>query len=307
MQLTDLLTSPSNRHAIQRMSHQFGLSQDQTVAAIEALMPAFSLGLKRNVSSAGGAASLIEALATGEHGRYVDEPDTALTDEGIDDGNAILGHLFGNKQVSRAVAARASSATGIGSSILKKMLPVVASIVMGALFKGATGRRSGSGGLGEMLGQAAGGGILGSLIEGLAGGALKGARSQRRRRSRGRSGGSLEDLLGGILGGRRPTRRSRRQRSKPVMPPSQSGESAHHGDGSIFDELLGQSAPRRQRRGNRSVPPTRQRRVERRPRQGGGLNDIFGEMLEPGGNTSPEYQRETGSVFDELLGRSRHR
>lgn len=314
MQLSDLLNSTTNRQVIQQMSHQFGLSQDQTLQAIDALMPAFSTGLKRNASSPAGAAGLIEALATGRHARYADDPFEALKSGGIDEGNAILGHLFGKKDVSRAVAAQASSSTGIGSSILKQMLPMIASMVMGSLFKGSTGGGSSTGGgLGGMLGQAAGGGILGSLIEGLAGGALSGAggataRSPRRKQTRGRSGGSLEDLLGGILGGQQSPRARRTQRrSKPMMPPTrtQNQQPSPQSGGGVFDELLGQ-VQRRQRQRNPQTPAPRQRRVERTrdtgANTGGSLNDIFGEMLEPGGNTSPEYQQETDSVFDELLG-----
>lgn len=39
------------------LSQQFGLSQDQTVSAIGALLPALAGGLQRNVSSQGGLSS----------------------------------------------------------------------------------------------------------------------------------------------------------------------------------------------------------------------------------------------------------
>ena len=70
----------------------------------------------------------------------LEDPRFAGSASGVSDGNAILGHIFGNKDVSRGVAAHAAQSTGIGSSILKQMLPVIASMVMGSLFKGSTGR-----------------------------------------------------------------------------------------------------------------------------------------------------------------------
>ncbi len=310
MNLTDLLLNQNNGATVDALSRQFGLSQDQTVQAIEALMPAFSQGLKRNTQSAGGAAALIEALAHGQHGRYVDTPEYATASAGVKDGNAILGHLFGNKDVSRAVASHASASTGIGASLLKKMLPVLANMVMGSLFKGATSGRRGSGGLGgaigSALGGAAGGGILGQIIEGLAGGALGGAlggqTSQRRRAPRGTGGsGSLEDLLGGMLGG--GTRRTPRRRGRvqdPVMPAPRRRQRQGGGLEDIFDQLAGGSGRRRRTNPYAPKPAQRQRRGPR-----GGLNDIFGDMLEPGGNTQPEYRSETGSVFDQFLGPSR--
>ena len=55
------------------------------------------------------------------------------------EGNDILGHIFGNKDVSRHVAKRASEETGLGAGLLKKMLPVVATMVMGGLGKSLLG------------------------------------------------------------------------------------------------------------------------------------------------------------------------
>ena len=73
----------------------------------------------------------------------------------VDDGNRILGHILGSKDASRQVAQKTSERTGIDSGILKKMLPVVATMVMGSLSKNKAnfaGSGSGSsGGLGKLL------------------------------------------------------------------------------------------------------------------------------------------------------------
>lgn len=53
----------------------------------------------------------------------------------IADGNNILGHLFGSKDVSRAVAGQAATKTGLGADVLKKLLPLVATMAMGSLSK----------------------------------------------------------------------------------------------------------------------------------------------------------------------------
>ncbi len=47
----------------------------------------------------------------------------AYDDTAVSDGNNILGHILGSKDVSRAVADRASANTGIDSGMLKQMLP----------------------------------------------------------------------------------------------------------------------------------------------------------------------------------------
>ena len=65
-------------------------------------------------------------------------------------GNDVLGHLFGSKDVSRAVAHSAASRSGLDPTLLKKMLPLLAMVVAGSMAK----QRSapGSSGLGGMLG-----------------------------------------------------------------------------------------------------------------------------------------------------------
>ena len=54
-------------------------------------------------------------------------------EESINDGNGILGHILGSKAVSRQVAQQTSERTGIGADVLKKMLPMVATLAMGVL------------------------------------------------------------------------------------------------------------------------------------------------------------------------------
>lgn len=57
----------------------------------------------------------------------------------VKDGNNILGHLFGGKDLNRNLATYASANIGADTEILKKMLPMVASVAMGALSQKAAG------------------------------------------------------------------------------------------------------------------------------------------------------------------------
>ena len=49
--LFDMLTQAQNGNAIDQMAKQFNLSQKQAQDAMEALLPAFSQGLKRNTAN----------------------------------------------------------------------------------------------------------------------------------------------------------------------------------------------------------------------------------------------------------------
>jgi hypothetical protein len=161
MDLLSMILNAGGGGAVRQLSDNFGLDENQTTSAISNLLPALGLGLARNTKKPGGLESLIGALSSGGHQRYVDDVSSLSGESTVRDGNGILGHILGSKEVSRQVASNASSQTGIGADILKKMLPVVAAMAMGALSKQqgsegnvqALGGGSQQSGLMGMLGQ----------------------------------------------------------------------------------------------------------------------------------------------------------
>lgn len=158
MSLIEELLNAQGGGVASSLSDKFGLQEDQVRSAMQALVPAIAGGVQRNTREDGGMESLLGALAEGSHDRYLDDPDLALQDDGINDGNAVLGHIFGSKEVSREVASRAATTSGVDSDVLKRMLPVVASMAMGALSKRAGGGSPfDGGGLGDLVGNALGG------------------------------------------------------------------------------------------------------------------------------------------------------
>ncbi len=146
MDLLQTLLQAQGGQLVGQLAGKFGLNQAQAGAALQQLVPLLAGGVKRNMGQAGGLESLLGALQNSNHGRYLEDPaqvDQAAT---VADGNSILGHLLGSKEASRQVAGHAASNTGIDSGILQKMLPIVATMVMGAVSK-----RASAGGLGSQL------------------------------------------------------------------------------------------------------------------------------------------------------------
>lgn len=135
MNITDLLFDKSNSGAISEFAKNFGVNDSQAKDAISSLAKSLSRGLGQNANDPKGLDGLLDALKSGKHSRYLDDPSILGRKETAQDGNDILGHIFGNKDVSRHVSKRASKETGLGSSLLKKMLPVVATMVMASLGK----------------------------------------------------------------------------------------------------------------------------------------------------------------------------
>ena len=156
MNILDTIMNAQNGAAVQQMGAQFGLSESQTASALSALLPALAAGFQRNMQSQGGLESLASALGGGRHHEYIDNPASLRDPNTIEDGNGILGHVFGSKEVSREVASRAAARSGVSADILKRMLPIAAAMMMGAMARNSggaanAGHSGGGGGLADML------------------------------------------------------------------------------------------------------------------------------------------------------------
>jgi hypothetical protein len=176
MDILDVIRGVQGGGAVQQLGHQFGLDENQVSSALSALVPALTAGFQNNASSPQGLDGLLGALGGGQHQRYVEDLGTLGQQDTIADGNGILGHIFGSKDVSRQVASQAAAQTGIGENVLKSMLPVVAAMMMGAMSKrmaqpAALGANAamGSGGLLGMLTPALDSNRDGSVVDDLSG------------------------------------------------------------------------------------------------------------------------------------------
>lgn len=142
MNILDAILEAQGGGTTRQLGQQFGLNESQVSSALAALVPALAAGFQRNMSSPQGLDGLLSALGGGQHQRYIDDTSALARHDTIADGNGILGHVFGSKDVSRQVASRAAAQTGIGESVLKSMLPVVAAMMMGTMGKQVTGPSS---------------------------------------------------------------------------------------------------------------------------------------------------------------------
>ena len=142
MDLLQTVLNARDGNAVAELGRNFGLDQGQSAAAVGQLLPALAAGLSHNTAQPGGLEGLIAALSGGAHERYLEDPSAVTGPGAMQDGNGILGHILGSKDVSRQVAARASAQTGIGADVLQKMLPLVATLAMGALARQTGGPRS---------------------------------------------------------------------------------------------------------------------------------------------------------------------
>jgi hypothetical protein len=148
MNILETMLAAQNGGSVRQIGQQFGLSEQQTAGALAALMPALASGFSKNLQSEGGLASLASALRSGGHERYLDNP-AALGDAStVADGNSILSHVLGSKEVSRQVASRAAAQTGLSDTVLKQLLPIAAAMMMGSMARqqGQAPAQAGAGG-----------------------------------------------------------------------------------------------------------------------------------------------------------------
>lgn len=291
--LFDMLNNAQNGRGMDLLARQFNLSRQQAELAVEALTPAFSQGLKRNASDPYGIAGFMQALASGNHAQYSEDAQNAFSPQGVAEGNGILGHLFGSKDLSRAVAAQAAQATGLGQDMLKQMLPVIASMIMGGLFKQSTSQMQGAqaggfGGSGNPLGQ-----IIEQMMKQGGLGGMAGATPQRgapepQSPFDNPLGKMLEGMFGqGATGG-----------SGRPAPQGQNPFGADNPFGKMFEEMLGGG----QRAAPEADAPPRGRQPEPNPsgRARNPYDDLFGDMFESGAKQRDDYQRGVESIFEQF-------
>ena len=168
MSAYDLLREAQGGRAISNIATQFGLTEAQADAAAQTLLPPLVQQIERKTVTRDGLADFLGLVGSGQHERMVSDPaDPAAQAESA----AIVNSLFGSTKASDAVIQRAAMGTGISGAILSRLLPYLASLLLGALFKG------GGGGLGDILNrlpQAGGGGGRASMPGWPGGGSMGG-------------------------------------------------------------------------------------------------------------------------------------
>ncbi|TIS58066.1 MAG: DUF937 domain-containing protein [Mesorhizobium sp.] len=284
--LFDILAQAQNGNGMQALAQQFGLSQQQTQAAVEALLPAFSQGLRRNISDPYGLGAFMTAMASGQHAKYFEDATRAFSPQGVDEGNGILGHLFGSKDLSRAVAGQAAQATGVSQQVLQQMLPAIASMMMGGLFKQTTdqltgGQMQAAGGFGS------GGNPLGEIIEQMmrqAGGGAQTSRPGQAPQPQNPMDNPLGKVLQDMFGGG-----AQQPQGQPQQAPNPYGDNPL---GKVLQDMFGGGASQQPQ------APQPQTNPSGRPRNP--FDDLFAKMFETGAQQRDDYQKGVESIFDQF-------
>lgn len=186
--------------AQQTVGNQLGTNANQTSAAMEAAVPLLLGAMTRNATQPGGLDALTGAL---------DRHDGSALDAfgqgqvpNTQDGQKILGHVFGGQQ--QAAANAVGQRAGIDPQMAMKVLSMLAPLVMAYLSRQRQGggQTQGGGDIGSILGGMLGGGAggLGGLLGGLLGGGQQQQPQYQQTQPQQDNMGGLGGMLGSVLG-----------------------------------------------------------------------------------------------------------
>lgn len=192
---------------LDQLAAELGVSPDEAQQAVNAVLPALVGGLGANASDPAGAGSLLDALSQHDGSLYSGGVDLSQVD--TSEGAAISGHIFGDSQgavVDQLGQMQLSGGSSLGGSLVRKLLPILAPIVLSYLAKklqekmsGASASSGGAAGPGDSGTSTAGGsdGAAGSVLPGSSGPSGSSGDGS----ATGGGPGSLQDMLNEVLGG----------------------------------------------------------------------------------------------------------
>ena len=191
-----------NQIPTQEIAAKLGVDEGEVNSAVKTLVPALVGGIQHNVAADDIDSTKLES-------DVAQQGQSGLLDGGVNvdqvdsnQGDHYVARIFGGNDSNAVASALAGGGAG-NSDLIKKLLPILAPIVLAYIGKQLTknsapaepqAQSSGGGGLGDVLGGilggAGGGGDnpLGSILGSVLGG---------------KQGGALGDILGGLLGGKK--------------------------------------------------------------------------------------------------------
>lgn len=114
---------------VNQISQQLGVAPAQAQSAISAALPMVIGGMASNASQPGGSDAIHQSLTS--HGGILGSLGGLLGGGGVADGGGLLGNILGQHQAP--VQQGVSQASGLDSDKTRKLLLMLAPIVMGVL------------------------------------------------------------------------------------------------------------------------------------------------------------------------------
>ena len=131
----DLMRQAQGGAAMENMARQFGLSPQQTQAAMAAAMPAFAMGLQKAATNPEAMAQFARLMTAGHYPNFFESSAQAFSPQAKQEGANVLQQLFGSEEASKRVAQQAAAFSGVATDIMQQVMPLMAAILMGGMAK----------------------------------------------------------------------------------------------------------------------------------------------------------------------------
>ncbi len=192
-----------NQIPVADIASKLGADQGEVNQAIQTLVPTLLGSIQHNVVSDNIDSSKLESAIATEGASGLIDGGVNVDDVDTGQGEQFVARIFGGNDTNQVASALAGTGAG-GGDLIKRLLPILAPIVLAYIGKQFAGNQAGAstqaassgGGLGDVLGSilggASGGGgggnnPLGSILGSVLGG---------------QQGGAIGNILGGLLGGK---------------------------------------------------------------------------------------------------------
>jgi hypothetical protein len=159
MNILESICSTAGGGVVQQVAEQFGIDPKKAASTVSTLLPALASGMKEKLAS--GDTTIPNLINSGNLQQYCDNPSTLSSQEAVDQGNTLLTAIFGRGDLSNMISMVAEK-VDINSSVISRMLPIVATLFGALLAKGSAG----GGSLADTVGQiahAGQGGLAGAV------------------------------------------------------------------------------------------------------------------------------------------------
>lgn len=134
--LLDIMRQAQQGAGMDNMARQFGLSVADAQRAVETLLPAFSLGFRRNAMNPGAFGPFLDSLNSGRYAPFFDGATPGSG--GPPPGAELMGQIFGSPEVTRQIAQQASVMSGVGAQVLQQMMPTIGAVLVGGMTRYAS-------------------------------------------------------------------------------------------------------------------------------------------------------------------------
>jgi hypothetical protein len=132
VELFDIIRSAGGGEIVSNLAAEAGLEPKEAEQALRALLPELGRAIRRAGESRSGAAAVHAAMHDERYARYLEDPAALREPAAVADGERVLLEVLDDRARSELVR-RVAAAIGQGESQVRKLLPLVAALVMAAL------------------------------------------------------------------------------------------------------------------------------------------------------------------------------